>query len=277
MLFVDVDGTLLDSAQRVSGENLSALSACRASGIRVILASGRPPGALLLLSQYVPMDSIVVSLNGGIVVDLASSRVMAEWPLIPQLVDEVVEVADRTGAKPCLYTASEWYVRAVDEKAVLEVKRSGLRPRIASELRGFDLPVLKVLLIAEPGVLAVTERALRDSLGDELQIGYSYPEYLEITGRSVSKATACEVVLRSSGLRWRDAMAIGDSTNDISMVGSARIGVAMGNSGQELLSVAGFRTATNEENGVAAAIRGLIFGEADACEHLVVLCKGGLV
>ena len=50
-------------------------------------------------------------------------------------------------------------------------------------------------------------------------------------------------------------MAIGDTENDISIIDAAGIGVAMGNATPDVKEAADYITCSNEEDGVAAAIR----------------------
>ena len=53
-------------------------------------------------------------------------------------------------------------------------------------------------------------------------------------------------------------MAIGDADNDISMIKTSGIGVAMANSFKEVLDVADFVTKSNLESGVAYAMNKFI-------------------
>ena len=52
-----------------------------------------------------------------------------------------------------------------------------------------------------------------------------------------------------------DVMAIGDSENDIEMLKSVGVGVAMGNAMENVKAVANDITQTNDEEGVAFAIK----------------------
>ena len=49
-------------------------------------------------------------------------------------------------------------------------------------------------------------------------------------------------------------MACGDSPNDAEMIRLAAVGVVMGNASEEMKKIGDYVTATNEEDGVAAAI-----------------------
>lgn len=57
------------------------------------------------------------------------------------------------------------------------------------------------------------------------------------------------------GYQPNEVMAIGDNLNDESMIQMAGIGVAMENAAPEIKKIANFITKTNNENGVAYAIR----------------------
>ena len=58
-----------------------------------------------------------------------------------------------------------------------------------------------------------------------------------------------------------ETMAIGDAENDLDIVRTAGIGVAMANGDDCVKNAADFVTRSNLENGVAYAIRRLILGE----------------
>ena len=58
-------------------------------------------------------------------------------------------------------------------------------------------------------------------------------------------------------------MSFGDGENDIPMIKAAGLGVAMGNALDTVKAVADTVTLTNDENGVAAAIRKYIFGSSE--------------
>ena len=69
-----------------------------------------------------------------------------------------------------------------------------------------------------------------------------------------SKATAINVILEKLGIPWENTYAIGDSTNDLSMIRAAGCGVVMGNGLPEVLKEADYVTAGNDEDGVAKAV-----------------------
>ena len=65
----------------------------------------------------------------------------------------------------------------------------------------------------------------------------------------------------SLGIKRDSIMAIGDNNNDLPMIEYAGIGVAMENGLPEVKRAADFVTKSNEDDGVAWAIRKLVFQE----------------
>ncbi|MFM8732175.1 MAG: HAD family hydrolase, partial [Phycisphaerales bacterium] len=70
---------------------------------------------------------------------------------------------------------------------------------------------------------------------------------------------ACEAA-RRLGIAGQPIIALGDGLNDLSLVRSAAIGVAMANADPRIAAVAAAHTAAHDEDGVAVAIEALLEG-----------------
>ncbi len=85
-------------------------------------------------------------------------------------------------------------------------------------------------------------------------IGYrSKNTYLEIAHKSINKKTAIETLINSyyPKLNLENVLAFGDDYNDVEMLKTVGIGVAVQNSKDEVISIANEITLTNIEDGVA--------------------------
>lgn len=87
----------------------------------------------------------------------------------------------------------------------------------------------------------------------------SFSHNLEVGGATTSKASALCEICREAGLAPQAVMAFGDSPNDISMIRDAGIGIAMLNATEDVKEAADCITLSNDDEGVAYAIRKLIF------------------
>jgi Cof subfamily protein (haloacid dehalogenase superfamily) len=87
---------------------------------------------------------------------------------------------------------------------------------------------------------------------------FSKPNYLEIVPIGVDKAKALVKLANSLGIELSQVAALGDGQNDIEMLREAGLGIAMGNASDAVKSAADWITGTNDEDGVAQAVRRLV-------------------
>jgi hypothetical protein len=84
---------------------------------------------------------------------------------------------------------------------------------------------------------------------------------LDVLQRGVSKGVALAEWARRRGIAREEMMAIGDNWNDREMLELAGLPVVMGNGVPELKSLGWAVTLSNDQNGVAEAIRTYALGE----------------
>jgi hydroxymethylpyrimidine pyrophosphatase-like HAD family hydrolase len=78
---------------------------------------------------------------------------------------------------------------------------------------------------------------------------------LEVHDPAATKWRAIEWLLDEWDIRPEQVVAIGDDVNDVPMLRGAGLSFAMGNAPDAVKAAADRVTATNEENGVALALR----------------------
>lgn len=81
--------------------------------------------------------------------------------------------------------------------------------------------------------------------------------FFEIMPKSCSKANAMEIVAEALGVPMSRTAAIGDSSNDASMIVRACYGIAMGNATEDIKKIADFVTTDVEEDGIWNALEWL--------------------
>jgi hydroxymethylpyrimidine pyrophosphatase-like HAD family hydrolase len=84
----------------------------------------------------------------------------------------------------------------------------------------------------------------------------AYPgvEFINILPQKVSKGAALRQLAAYLGIPLKEVFAIGDGTNDITLIEEAGLGVAMGNARPELKKKADYVTRSVGDNGVALAV-----------------------
>ena len=91
--------------------------------------------------------------------------------------------------------------------------------------------------------MAITEYELRDF------------SLVDVNAAGCSKGTTLARWAASRGLTRDEVMAVGDNLNDVEMLDFAGVAVVMGNATDALKSRGYHRTGTNDEDGLADAIR----------------------
>ena len=96
-----------------------------------------------------------------------------------------------------------------------------------------------------------------DRMQKELSVKYSdldfvksSPTLLEVVLKGVSKKSAIELVAQEYGVELKDCIAFGDNFNDVAMLQTAGIGVAMANAPQPVKEAANIVTTDNNHNGI---------------------------
>ncbi|MCC7145607.1 MAG: HAD-IIB family hydrolase [Phycisphaeraceae bacterium] len=81
MVALDVDGTLLSSDRKITPRVLDAIAKVRAQGVRVVLASARPPRGLYSLYRQLNLDTPLVSYNGALTLAAPYWDILEHRPL----------------------------------------------------------------------------------------------------------------------------------------------------------------------------------------------------
>jgi Cof subfamily protein (haloacid dehalogenase superfamily) len=266
---MDIDGTLLDSNTQLPDENVRAISEAAARGIEILLVTGRRFDFARSVSDALPCDLHLIVSNGSLIKSktghtyqrllLPSAIAQKVVEALPHRRAEAAVVFDRPGQKQVFLEHIDYddpyrgrYFRRnkdhIGEISPLTDCFNGEDPiQVGFVGRVSDIRAVKSELAALPFAdnftLALTEYEQRD-----LSI-------LDVMRRGVTKGFALAEWAHRSGIRREEVMAIGDNWNDREMLEFAGFPVLMGNSVPELKSLGWTVTLSNDENGVAEAIR----------------------
>ena len=87
--------------------------------------------------------------------------------------------------------------------------------------------------------------------------------YIDIMKKGVSKRNAINIVADQLGIKQEEIIVMGDGKNDIPMFEGVGLSVAMENAVDEVKGKADYITASNNDDGVAKAIKKFIFNEEE--------------
>lgn len=263
LIAMDMDGTLLDSRQRLTAGNVEALKLAEKKGVKLAICSGRCAGdsALFALENGFE-DMAILGLNGGYCLENPREAAYAN------------HVMDGETAKRCLRLAREANVTVgcflQNRIAVFEGDTPnrelfwsgswGDDPLAPVYLNGeeafrnaFPDGVNKMVFIDETREKLPLFRKKLESL-PQLDVTSSWWNNLELMPRGIEKGHAVRELAEKLGLSRDEVMAIGDYDNDLGMLRYAGYSVAMANASENVKNSARYHTLSNDEDGVAAAI-----------------------
>lgn len=267
IVFLDVDGTILEHGSHVAPSTGAAVRATRAAGHEVYLSTGRSAFDIHPRVSEIGFDGAIT--NSGALVT-AGDTVIADRPLSPAATARMLAVLRTHGIRFFLQTHDGVY--ASDDMAELMASYAqelrdrdatrGLRPEDSlAGLADREFPGIEEADLSRIAkAVFVSDHAdglevLRAELGDEyLIVPGSIPlpggSNGEIGERGTNKGTAIELLLTHLGRDAADAVAIGDSWNDVEMFEVCGTSVAMGNAHDELKHMADFVTTAVLDDGV---------------------------
>ena len=273
LIAMDLDGTALQADRKTFSPRLNAaLSAAHQHGVAVALITGRqffirPPA----VDPAAEWAGLVVLCNGGEVRRLTDGQLLSGHYLGPEALLPLIEAAERLDLPIELSAGDGLYLTRESWDSQHRIG-GPLRFHLTDVLEPFgheveDLralladrrPVEKVNLPYVPDeVRAETERALKDL---PISWFWSAPRGVEISSPDASKANGLLEVCRLLGIDPAQAMALGDSGNDIPMLRAAGWGVAMGSASAQVQAAADAVSAPYDQDGAALAIERYVLGQ----------------
>lgn len=262
IVFLDIDGTLLDSDHNISPNTKRLLNRLEKRSIPVILCSARYPDGVEFVARQAELRSPIVCYGGALILDEDRS-ILSDTGIEIQTAVRFKRFVDERF--PELLTSTYLYnVWLVDDAGNPVVQREAdiiqcqpLTGNLETASQAMS-HVHKLLCMGAPGpILRLQKEAA--PLFPEMVLLSSGAAYLEILPKDVSKRTAMQALQAYYRLDREAAVACGDHFVDLEMLRYAGLGIAMGNAPEEVRSAADRVTASNDEEGVYIALKNLRF------------------
>ncbi len=272
LLAIDIDGTLVDARDALSGPTRDALVRAGEAGIHVVLATGRRYSRTLHLVEPLGIDVPLVTAGGALVKDPHTHRTLFRAEFEPRTLRRLLGLVAAAGGDPVL--CADTFSQGFDfYLAALEVDS----PELAEYLRlnpdcGRTMPQL--VEAPPPGVfagfvmgpreamLALEATIEREMPGQTFTHVLRSPRYTgfmcEFAPAGVTKWSAIRRLAQTWEIAEEAICAVGDDVNDIPMIRAAGLGVAMGNALGEVKAAADRIAPTQANDGLAEVVDWLL-------------------
>ncbi len=262
VIALDIDGTLFNDHKEITEQTKTALIRAQQAGAILVLASGRPVAGLRGIARALEMEhhhGLLLGYNGGMVTDAETGVIICDDTIPQSLARKLLRHLEAYPVTPIVDNGSYIYTDNPEGFQIAYESATNDLPirRVDNICDSLDFSPAKVLIAAPELIMREYQEALMEPFAETLSGILSTPFYLEVTPPGVNKADAMTKVCEKLDIPQQDVIAFGDAQNDISMVAAAGTGVAMGNACEELKTVADLITASNNEDGIAAALEQL--------------------
>lgn len=263
LIAMDLDGTLNNDEKHITQATKEALMQAQHSGIRLALASARPSPGLYRECDVLNMrcfGGILMSYNGGRIVDAATGKVLFETTMDLPQTKSVLRKLETLPVTPILDDGKQFYVTdKTGYKVDYECRNNNMVCSEVENLADFlSFPVVKILMSMQEEALPRIQKTIAAFLPEDLTVVQTAPFYLEIIPRCINKGQGIRDICRTLGICEEEVISFGDAENDIPMLKTAGMGVAMGNAADKVKASADFITLSNNEDGIAYALSRLL-------------------
>ena len=263
LIAMDLDGTLNNDEKQITEATRNALMAAQQRGIRLALASARPSPGLYRERDVLRLQDhrgILMSYNGGRIVDAATGRVLFETSMPLEAARDVLRRLEALPVTPILDDGVQFYV--TDKNAYMVEYECWNNQMICSEVENLadfiSFAPVKILMSMQPEILPQVQAQIAAFLPEELTVVQTAAFYLEVIPRIINKGQGIRDICRTLGISPAEVIAFGDAANDIPMLQAAGMGVAMGKAADAVKAAADRITLSNNEDGIAAALAELL-------------------
>lgn len=272
LLVSDVDGTLLNNHSRLTEEVVEAVGRLKASGVTFAIASGRNIEAIEPISTALGGGIPALALNGGQIFD-ADGRMLRQLTLPRAVTDPLLEISRRCTCFTALFFDCGVFTPEDMETAIAHMT-AGYMPlyglahdqaehmcrrtcedcQVQTLPRDFswESPFLKTRFVfSRKEDCRTATQALTGIPGISL---FPTDYDLEVTPLGADKGSAAVELGKLLNIAPDEIAAMGDSSNDRSMLSRFAASFALGNADPETRACASFTVADNDHNGAAEAI-----------------------
>ncbi|RRN74919.1 HAD family phosphatase [Peribacillus simplex] len=277
IIAIDLDGTLLNDQNEISEENIKAIQYAQDRGFEVVISTGRAYFDVQTICEKAGISPFIIGTNGA-TLHSKNGECISSITLTKDSIESILQWLDERNYYYEVFTDKAIYTLKKGREHVLnEIKslknadlNTDMKELVEMAERQFDQfgyvlvenyhDILKQeeefynILALSFDKKKVEEAWNQFKKFDEVMVVSSADHNIEMTSKRASKGMTLEKLALLIKGSLDQAMAIGDSNNDLSMFQKVGYSVAMGNAKDDIKAVCTTATLNNDENGVAYTI-----------------------
>ncbi len=256
IVFLDLDGTLVGSSGQVKEPVWQALEKAKEAGIKLVICTGRPcAGIAKQIAMRLDENSPHIFQNGSLTC-FPNGKVVKALALQESVSKKIIDYSREHNLTLEVYTPNEVFVERKTHLSEAHAKMIGVVPivRDLTEVAETE-PVVRAQWVVPfeeaDKVLDLKPEGLQVGKATSPALPNTY--FISLTRAGVSKGSAVAALAKLFGIELIEAMAVGDSLGDKSMLEVVGHPIVMGGAVPELKNL--YTSVSDvEENGVVEAL-----------------------
>ncbi len=253
LVATDIDGTILKYNGEFNQSVIDCIHNLDRSGIKVVLVTGRMHKSAQKIADELGLTTPIVSYQGALVRN--KEQILYERYIPNETTKRILDWGLKQDIHINLYMNDELYVEKENEFT----RKYASHQHIPFNIQPFNSIKLnnvnKILFIDYDNadkVTMITNKLQEDF--PELYIVKSTDFFCEVCHTEATKGDGLACIQNFYGITKEETLSIGDHNNDLELLMSGGVKVAMGNATEELKKIADFVTDTIENDGFVKAV-----------------------
>ena len=260
LIVSDFDGTLVKEDGTISQYTKDTIREYVAMGGKFVISTGRMPSGILPRAQELGLEGLISCGNGAVMVDLGTKEVILEGKIPLDTAISVCQKMEEMGLHIHVYDLWDFYSNMDDEalafyENILHCKaKLVLDQPLSAFIKEKELQPYKILAMVEEKDNNRVREALAANKFPGCEVTQSSAYLVEVCNAAYSKGTAITYLSEHYAIPIEKTIAVGDQFNDLPMIETAGVGIAVKNADKRLKDKAISFEYTNEEDAIAKII-----------------------
>ena len=256
-LVVDYDGTLVNDDKKITPKTIKAVNDFAKRGGVFVVCTGRMTKGIEHFLKDEGLNCLLASFNGAEFTDISSGKVLFQKPIDNETCIKCFKILEKYGVSGQCYPNGKYVVAKETERTIaysnmMKINANYHNP-VSEYLINSKETSPKILVYDSKENLDLVESELRSNLTN-CEVIRSFSEHIDINLKGVSKGNALKIIADYYGTTLDDIIAVGDAGNDIPMLKTAGLPIAMGNALPHVKEICKAVCPDNNSDGIAYII-----------------------
>ena len=263
MVVTDIDGTIYTPETGITNKVKDCINKLAQDGIKVVIATGRGYSSARKVAEKLGIKCPFICYQGGLVNSYEGEILEVKY-LNPDIAHKIIADCKKRNIHLNVYVEDKLYVEDDDDYIKDYIGDKGIDYFKVNSFNELDFSKLNKMLAINYDTNKINN--LTDYLKEkypEIYIVKSTDYFCEIANKEATKGNGIKFLANKYGFTTNEVMAIGDQNNDIEMIETAGIGVAMGNGTDIIKSKANYITDTVQNDGFVKAVEKFVWSKFD--------------